>query len=104
MNKNELGIPYMDKNELTIPYFVHEGDMARGERTIKKLMIALIVAIFLIFASNAVWLYAWLQYDYTSTDSTEQVDVDAKDGVANYIGNDGDITNGADKGNEANKD
>lgn len=87
----------MEKNELTIPYFVHEGDMARGERTIKKLMIALVVAIALIFASNAIWLYAWIQYDYVSSDSSSSnVQIDGKDGVANYIGNDGDITNGED--------
>lgn len=71
----------MEKNELTIPYFVHEGDMARGERTIKKLMIALVVAIALIFASNAIWLYAWMQYDYVNTDSSSTVDIDSKDGI-----------------------
>lgn len=86
----------MNNNELTIPYFVHEGDMARCERTIKKLMIALVVAIALIFASNAIWLYAWTQYDYVSSGSS--VDIDSKDGTANYIGNDGDITNGANQG------
>lgn len=90
----------MEKNELTIPYFVHEGDMARSERTIKKLMIALVVAIALIFASNAIWLYAWMQYDYVSTDSSSTVDIDSKDGTANYIGNDGDITNGKDNSKE----
>ena len=94
----------MNKNELTIPYFVHEGDMTRGERTIKKLVIALIVAIILIFASNAVWLLAWAQYDYVSSDSN--VKIDGKNGIANYIGNDGDITNGKDsstkKGQDAN--
>ena len=86
----------MEKNELTIPYFVHEGDMARSERTIKKLLIALVVAIALIFASNAIWLYAWMQYDYVSSDGS--VDIDSKDGTANYIGNDGDITNGTNQG------
>lgn len=90
----------MEKNELTIPYFVHEGDMARSERMIKKLIIALLISVVIIFASNAVWLYAWMQYDYTSQDSTQTVDVDTKDGTANYIGNDGDITNGTNTGNE----
>lgn len=85
----------MEKSELTIPYFVHEGDMTRGERTIKKLVIALVVAIALIFVSNAIWLYAWMKYDYVSSDSSN-IEVDGKDGVANYIGNDGDITNGED--------
>lgn len=80
-----------------VPYIVHESAMARNERTIKRLVIALIIAVALIFASNAAWLYAWMQYDYTSEESV--IDVNAEDGVANYIGNDGDIVNGADNGN-----
>ena len=82
-----------------IPYIVHEGIMARNERTMKRLIIALIVTIALVFASNAIWLYAWSQYDYVSSDNTN-VEIDGKDGIANYIGNDGDITNGTDKGQE----
>lgn len=78
-----------------VPYIVHESAMTRQERHIKRLVIALIVAIALIFASNAIWLYAWMQCDYTS-EQTETVTVDGKEGVANYIGNDGDIVNGAD--------
>jgi hypothetical protein len=81
----------------SVPFAVHESAMARNERTVKRLVIALIAAIVLIFASNAIWLYAWMQYDYSSEESV--VDVDANDGVANYIGNDGDIVNGADYGN-----
>ncbi len=77
-----------------VPYVVHESAMARNERSVKRLVIALIVAIALIFASNAVWLYAWMQYDYTSEES-DYVSVDGKDGVANYIGNDGSIVNGS---------
>lgn len=81
----------------SVPFVVHESAQARNERTVKRLVVALIVAIALIFASNAAWLYAWMQYDYTSEQSV--VDVDAESGVANYIGNDGDIVNGADYGN-----
>ena len=98
----------MDKHELTIPYFVHEGDLARSERTIKRLIIALVVTICLVFASNAVWLYAWMQYDYESSESTQTdtsyINVDGKDGTANYIGNDGDITNGSNNSSKENKD
>ena len=88
----------MEEQYTSIPYFAHEGMMARNERTIKKLVISLIVALVLIFASNAMWLYAWVQYDYTDGETTtESVDVDGGlNGVANYIGNDGDITNGED--------
>jgi hypothetical protein len=63
------------------------------ERQVKRGWIALIVAVCLLFASNAAWLYAWMQYDYTSEEVI--VDVNSDDGGnANYIGNDGDIVNG----------
>ena len=96
----------MGREELSIPYFVHEGDMARIERIIKRLVVALIAAVALIFASNAAWLIAWTQYDYSGSDSTtttqtRMIDVDAEDGTANYIGNDGSITNGADTSNDS---
>lgn len=83
--------------EINVPYIVHEGIMARQERIIKRLVIVLIITILLLFASNAAWLWAWNQYEYVS-DST--VTVDGKDGVANYIGNDGRIINGEDHGEE----
>lgn len=73
-----------------VPYFVYEGEQARNERTIKRLVIVLIVAVALIFASNMAWLIAWNQYDYLS------VDIENSNGNANYIGNDGDIINGTD--------
>jgi hypothetical protein len=57
------------------------------------MVVALIVAIALMFASNACWLWAWCQYDYYSEETI--IEQDAKDGGnANYIGNDGDIING----------
>ncbi len=69
------------------------------ERTTKRLWIALILAILMIFASNGIWLYCWMQYDYSET-YYEEVLVDSADGGnANYIGNDGDIINGEDKSN-----
>lgn len=80
-----------------IPYVVYEATVARQERQIKRMWIALIVAVALIFASNAIWLYAWMQYDYSS----EEIIVDAEDnGNANYIGQDGNIYNGEDNGAE----
>lgn len=88
-----------------VPYIVHEGSMARVERQGRRIFIALVIAILLLFASNALWLYAWMQYDYvgeTST-TTKTVDVNAKDGVANYIGNSGDINNGKDKSENDNR-
>lgn len=86
------------KTPENVPYLVHETAMARNERAVKKLIIALIAAIVLMFASNAIWLYAWNSYDYVSEETI--VEQDAQDGGnANYIGNDGDIVNGISEGN-----
>lgn len=72
----------------TIPYVVHEAAMFRADKGAKRLIIALITAIALLFASNAIWLYAWMQYDYESYKVTADGNSNA-----NYIGNDGDIHN-----------
>ena len=77
----------------SVPYIVHESSMARMERQVKRGWIALIVAVCLLFASSAIFTWAWMQYDYTSEKVI--VDVNSDDGGnANYIGNDGDIVNG----------
>lgn len=91
----------MEEKMAQIPFVAHEGSLTRMERIIKRLVAALVVSIILTFASNALWLYAWLQYDYTGETST--ITVDSKDGIANYIGNDGDITNGKDSGAQSDK-
>lgn len=60
----------MEEKNTHVPYTVFEGEMARAERHIKRLWIALLVAVLLIFASNAVWLYEWCQYDYVSEETS----------------------------------
>ena len=81
--------------EKDVPFYAFESAVARGERSIKRLIIVLAVAIILLFASNAVWLYAWMQYDYVDTSEDYSIDLSTKGGGdANYIGNDGDINNG----------
>ena len=83
----------MEKRDMpdAVPYIVHEGAMARNERLVKRLIICLAIAIIMIVASNAAWLYAWTLYDYSS----DQITVDSKDGGnANFIGKDGTINNG----------
>ena len=82
------------ENRATVPYIVHESAEARHERTEKRMIVALIMAIVLLFVSNAVWLWAWMQYDYGVETETYSVDVDAGDGIATYVGEDGDITYG----------
>lgn len=75
---------------------MHESAEARHERTEKRMIVALIMAIVLLFISNAVWLYSWMQYDYGVETETYSVDVDAGDGIATYVGEDGDISYGTD--------
>ena len=57
-----------------VPYSVHELSMASMERQIKRLWIAVIVAVCLLFASSAIFAYAWLQYDYSSEETIYQQD------------------------------
>ena len=85
-----------------VPYIVHEATMARMERNIKRLWIAVIVAVCLMFASNAAWLYAWCQYDYSSEEAIYQQDGEG----ANIIGDSNEVDNyGAESGNsEAQED
>ncbi len=78
----------------SVPFIVYEGTIARFERTIRRLIILAGITILLLFASNAIWIYEWNQYDY------EDVVVDSQDGGnANYLeaGMNGVINNG--KGN-----
>lgn len=88
------------EEQMTVPYIVHESAMARSERHIKRLVIALIVSVVMIVASNLAWLYVWNSYEYVG--ESESVSVNG-DGTANYVGNDGDITNGINQGSEENQ-
>jgi len=85
-----------NKSNVVVPYIVHESAQARAERNTKRLIVALIIAVVMVFASNAAWLWAWMQYDYVSdSTTTETITVDGKDGAANYANNGGSIINGA---------
>ena len=80
-----------------VPYIVHEAAMARNERNVKRMIVAIVTAIALLFASNALWLWAWMQYDYSGKEIIVEQDT-TDGGNANYIGNDGDIVNGLPEG------
>ena len=79
----------MDDNK--VPYIVYESEAARHERSVRRLVIALIVSIAMLFASNVAWLWFFNQFDITS----EEIMVDGtQNGNANFIGEDGTINNG----------
>ncbi len=93
----------MEENKnMNVPYIVYEGAMARSERTIKRLIVIIIIIISMLFASNAIWLYFWNQYEYV--EEYEQIDFDSGDGGNNnYIGRDlinGEINNGTNEDNK----
>ena len=81
--KDNEQIPEQSKNELAFAFL---------ERMVKRLWIALIICICFIFASNAAWLYCWMQYDYESYSYEVSADGDSD---ANFIGQDGNIYNGS---------
>lgn len=75
----------------SVPYVVYEDATADKQWVIKKLVQALIVALFLLFASNLAWLYVWQSYDYSGTEMT----VDSSgSGIANYTGGNGGVRYG----------
>lgn len=49
----------MDENKKPEPvsYIVHEGDMARLERSNRRLLIALVVAFVVLLLNNIAWLF-----------------------------------------------
>lgn len=73
-----------------VPYVVHEADMARQERTIKRLWILLLVLIVLFVGSNGWWIWRESQF----SDEYYEITQENEDGYNNFIGNDGDIYNG----------
>ena len=73
-----------------VPYEVHREiiDMLDAHnRRLTYTIVFLIVVIFMIVATG-IWFLN--QYEYT----TETETVDSSDGIANYLGGDGSITNG----------
>lgn len=73
----------------SVPYIVHESSMARMERQIKRLWIALIASVVLLFASSAIFTWAWMQYDYSSEETVYQQDGEG----TNIIGDSNEVDN-----------
>ena len=78
----------VDTQKVNVPYVVHEATVARQERHIKRLWVALIVAVAMLFVSNIGWLI------YESQFVTVSYEQDG-DGLNNVnVGEQGDINNG----------
>lgn len=59
------------KEGISVPYIVHEGTIARFERTIKRLIIGLIISVCLMFASNIAWILYINSFDMVSYEYTQ---------------------------------
>ena len=77
--------------EENVPYIVHEAEVARLERTIKRLTMIIVICLSLFFASNALWLYYWNQYEYIGEETSV-----TQDGLGvNIIGAYNEVNDGA---------
>lgn len=91
----------MENNEnIVMSRIAFERMQAKDERNDRWRNIIIIILIVLLAATNGAWLYAWNQYDYSST----QTEVNTDNGTANYIGRDGDINNGTNSSKDKNED
>ena len=71
-----------------VPFIVHEGTMARAERTAKRLWITILLLIVLLVGTNAGWIWHESQFEDIA------ISQENEDGYNNFAGNDGDIFNG----------
>lgn len=77
------------KKPETVPFFVYESEQMRNDKRFKKMWVALITSIALIFVTNAIWLWAFTSYDYVSYDYSQD-----GEGI-NIIGDENGVKNGA---------
>lgn len=77
--------------ERNIPYIVYESTLATSERHIKRLIVALVICIALLFISNGLWLYYESQYNYVSTEESTTYSQDGEG--TNIIGSLNEVDN-----------
>ena len=92
----------MSDERLTIPYIAFESALDKAERRERLHIFVIIFLITLLVLSNLAWIIAWNQFDYIEDDYS--VRVEGGSGVANCIGNDGDINNAANSSEETDTD
>ena len=92
------------KEEPHVPYVAYKETVAAQERHVGRLIyvMALIVVFFILAMLGEAGLFIWYLNQYEVVQET--VTVDSTDGVANYIGRDGDISNGERTGENSRTD
>ena len=72
-----------------VPFIVHEGTMARAERTAKRLWITILLLIVLLVGTNGLWIWYESQFEYSQT--TQEVTQESDYGDNSFIGGDVDV-------------
>ena len=70
--------------EKDVPYIVYESEAARHERTVKRLLTALLITILLMVGTNMAWLYVFNSYDITS--ETVNIESNGDADTSNLLG------------------
>lgn len=70
-----------------VPYVVHESDMARLERTIKRLWILLLVMLVLLVGTNGAWIY----YESQFVEESWTFEANTDDGGTAIANGDGEV-------------
>ena len=66
-----------------VPYSVYRDMAIRYENTVKRFIIAILIAIAMIVGSNLAWLWVWNSYDFSSESYTIETDEQSN---ANLLG------------------
>ena len=74
------------QRQAAVPYYVHEGDMARMERTVKRLWILLILVMVLLVGSNAAWVWYESQFEEVVTTVEQELETGDGDMIVSGIG------------------
>lgn len=75
-----------EKKPQIVPYIVHESDMSRLERQLKRLWIVILVLIFMLVGSNCAWL--WYESQFETVETVQEVAQEADNGENHFIGGD----------------
>ena len=91
------------ENQASVPYFVHEAEMARQERTVKRLWILCIIMFLALVITNGGWVYYESQFEDVVT--TESYESDATGGGVAISNGSGEVNyNGESEVYEDNED
>lgn len=94
-----------DKDTAVVPFFVYESACERLMIANKRMWILLLIAIALLFGTNAGWLYYESQWETVETTTTTQtVESDATDGgtATAIFGDSNEVYNGESKDDKDN--